>query len=217
MFDTNSWRRKFEFARRTRRDSLLHSSEDGFTLVEMLVSIFITTIILSSLYLLIVQSFTLWKKSEIRSDIQQTIQATIEEMSWDMRRATNNSKYPVIISDNPPAVRFYYVNTPTSYTFIRYRYSSADKKIYRESINAPTAKPTEAQWAGGTATWQNLGIVAEDVSAFTFSPNSYVFTGTATSARSFRINLDVEKSSKALTSTGKESTTVTTKVNLRNF
>lgn len=186
--------------------------EEGFTLVEMLVTIIIISFVLIGMYSVYTQTLTIWKRTDTRSDVQQTTQVVTEELSREVRRATKNDSYPVIISNG--SVRFFYSSSGSTYSYIRYRYDSDVNKIYRDSINSPTSKPSTTNWSNNNVTWQSQDIVADNISGFTLTPSTYRFSSTS-AYESFRVEISTTRP--GAVSGDEETTSVVTKIDLRNY
>lgn len=188
------------------------NDSEGFTLVEMLVTIIIISFVLIGMYSVYTQTLTIWKRTDTRSDVQQTTQVVTEELSREVRRATKNDSYPVIISNG--SVRFFYSSSGSTYSYIRYRYDSGGKRVYRDSINSPTSKPSSTNWSNNDVDWQNQDIVADNISGFTLTPSVYTFSSTS-AYESFRVEISTARPGGV--SGNEESTSVVTKIDLRNY
>lgn len=181
-------------------------SEQGVSLVELLVATSMMALALVAFYMLAVQTFGIWSKSDKRSDVQQTAQIAIDEMIREIRPASNNSNYPVIIEDDPPSIRFYSSNK----IFVKYEHQT--QAIVRRQT---TGSITKENWLNNLVTWQESEVLADNVSALLFSPASYTFGASATS--SFLIDVRVAVPSGRYSASGEEAMDLRTRVNLRNY
>lgn len=184
----------------------LLKNEQGVSLIELLIAMFMMALALAAFYALAVQTFGVWSKSDKRSEVQQTAQIAIEEMVREIRSAINNSNYPVTIDDSTPSIRFY----SSDMEFVQYEYQT--QAIARKHT---TASVTKENWQNNSVTWPNSEILAENISALSFSPASYTFGDSATS--SFLIDVRVAVPSKRYSASGEEAMDLRTRVNLRNY
>lgn len=200
----------------------LIEDQEGFSLAEMLIAMLLMTMVLTSFYGLVVQTFGIWKKSDKRSEVQQTAQVAIEEMTREARQATQNDNYPVIVAydagstTNKASIRFFVSNTVADFKFIRYRFSPSQRQIIRETLESGV-KPTKANWENGVLIWTGAEVLTEQVQSFSFSPQSKVFTGTANDSRNLLLDIQVVSQSNSYSASGNETMNLRTRINLRNF
>lgn len=196
--------------------------QSGFSLVEMLISMSLLVIVVAAFYAIAVQTFGIWKKSDVRSEVQQTAQIAIEEMVREARQATQNDNYPVIVgfdassSTNRASMRFFMSNSTTDFTYVRYRFSAEAKQIIRDTL-AAGVKPTKLNWTSGNLTWTVPEVLADNVDNFSFVPANKTFTGTAADSRNLLLDVRVSAASRSYTNTGNEVMNLRTRINLRNF
>lgn len=196
--------------------------QSGFSLVEMLIAMTLLVIVLGAFYAVAVQTFGIWKKSDKRSEVQQTAQIAIEEIAREARQATQNDNYPVIVSydgaseNNRASIRFYISNTAADFSFIRYRYAPVSKQIIREAL-ATGVRPTTVNWTSNNVVWTGPEVLAEQIENFTFLPASKTFTGAVDDSRKLLLDIEVASASKSYTSSGLETMKLRTRINLRNF
>lgn len=209
---------------RTRIDSIIKNikNQSGFSLVEMLVAMSLLVVVIAAFYAIAVQTFGVWKKSDKRAEVQQTAQIAIEEMAREARQATQNDNFPVIVSfdaastTNRASIRFFISNTPTDFTFIRYRYAPATRQVIREVLPSGV-RPTKANWASNTLGWSAAEVLADQIESFSFSPASKTFTAAANDSRNLLLDIVIASASKSYVNGGFERMKLRTRINLRNF
>lgn len=199
----------------------LKNCQKGVSLIEMLITTVLMSLALSSFYMLTTQTFRIWTKSESRAEVQQTAQISIEEMVREIRAATNNENYPVIIYRNSTtaptshkaSVRFFYSTSGDEYEFIRYRFSDETNEIIRDTLISGM-RPLDWQWTeGATMYWTDPQVMAEGITNLSFTPQTATFTGESGEDRNIMLEVQTTKSANQKN----EVMTLRTSIELRNF
>jgi prepilin-type N-terminal cleavage/methylation domain-containing protein len=167
------------------------SSERGFTVPEMLVTMVLMAIVLAAFGQMLITSSTTSNRVEEQAALQSEVRASIDGLTSDFREATTIGAGGAVESVSATAFTFDSPDRATPYHLRRISYRLVNGQLERSITTSTNAGGSPWTWPVTPGPWIPQLTSVTNASPFTFYDTSGAVTTTPSAVASMRVTLTV--------------------------